>query len=130
MLKAKKKEFLTISIARPYQSIQKEIFNKLANLKMLDLSTNFLSSIDIGAFEVVNKLSILYLSSNQFAQIERGTFNSLVNLEKFDLSWNLFGLIHLKAFRCTKSLRTLFLQGRSRHQLIRPLLTTCQCLTH
>lgn len=68
--------------------IEKETFGDLIELEILDLSRNIINAIDVNAFSGLNELEHLDLSANNISVIIDGTFDTLLNLKVLNLSFN------------------------------------------
>ncbi|XP_066509808.1 vasorin-like [Hoplias malabaricus] len=92
-------------------SLQKQDFLSLSELKMLDLSQNALTEIPDGVFGSLSSLHNLDLSSNLITHISKDSFAGLVNLERLYLHNNRIKSIYPAAFKDLKNLLELKLQG-------------------
>lgn len=68
--------------------IEKETFRDLIELETLDLSHNAINTIDVAAFSGLNELKSLDLSVNNISAVVDGTFDTLLNLKVLNLSFN------------------------------------------
>lgn len=89
--------------------LDKHMFMGLDSLKILDLSSTGLQTVDPEMFVFIPNLQNLNLSKNKFRNIKIDTFCNLDNLKKLDLSQNIIENIEEGAFRHLKSLETLSL---------------------
>jgi len=69
-------------------SVTFETFANVSKLEQLDLSYNYLNTIDINILNALPKLSYLYLSHNQISEIIPGTLQKNSFLEFLDLAYN------------------------------------------
>lgn len=68
-----------------------EIMQQLTSaIKNLDLSSNFIGTLDLRAFHRLNGLEVLNLSNTSLSIPDFSTFGALDNLEALDLSYNDF----------------------------------------
>jgi Leucine-rich repeat (LRR) protein len=93
------------------KSLNGEQFLKNTNLTHLDISNNRLISIEISAFEPLKKLKILNLSSNLLAKIDDMIFKYLNLLEILHLDHNLIEYVSDNAFSANVCLRKLYLNN-------------------
>lgn len=68
--------------------IEKETFMNLIELEILDLSRNAINTIDVASFSGLNELESLDLSVNNISVVIDGTFDTLLNLKILNLSFN------------------------------------------
>jgi hypothetical protein len=77
--------------------------------KGLELGFNEISSIELGDFDGLTNLKVLFLWGNQLSSIESGGFDGLTNLEVLDLCGNQLSSIESGAFNGLTNLSELWL---------------------
>jgi insulin-like growth factor-binding protein complex acid labile subunit len=87
------------------RSVSVETFANVSELEWLDLSYNYMSSLDINILKVLPKLSVLNLTRNEISEITSGTCEEISHQENLNLSYNMIenlaidvfcGLVYLK----------------------------------
>ena len=94
-------------------SIGSGVFNKTPNLNYLDLSLNFLQTVQSQTFDGLRSLNHLNLSSNFLNNIDAEPFSRLNSLETLDLSKNFLYYIKPNSFTGLLSLKSLYLDENS-----------------
>ena len=99
--------------------LEEKQFDKLVNIKTLNMSRNPLRLIKKGVFTILDFDSLIHLdlSHCQIKKIEDGSLK-LPHLEVLDLSWNELEQIHGHAFRSLRKLVTLNLSHNRLKALI------------
>ena len=89
-----------------------KLFTQLQSLRALDLSNNYLESLQPSLFNGLKSLQFLSLSGNTIVYIERNTFQTLTNLKTLKLNNNLLRAVNAEWFNnVSLSLRDLDLSG-------------------
>ena len=96
-----------------------ELWTDLVSLERLHLDSNYLTSIEEGAFCGLHRLSVLILKNNQIISIEKNGFCELGVLRYLDLSGNFVTVIKRLSFFGLRSLEVLDLD-ENRIQTIEP----------
>lgn len=78
--------------------LDKQAFDNLTNLIVLNLANNAISQLNVGAFSKLEKLVYLNLSNTNLSEIKLGTFSHTKQLQSIDLSWNHFTVIDFALF--------------------------------
>ncbi|XP_037048129.1 leucine-rich repeat-containing protein 15-like [Bradysia coprophila] len=78
--------------------VEKNVFDKLANLLKLNLSNNNLSPLEDGLFDKMTALTHLDLASNRIGNLHVGIFSQLANLEYLSLRGTNISSIELGTF--------------------------------
>lgn len=80
---------IELSAAQNHFDNVTEILQQLTpSIKTLDLSSNFIGRLDVGAFERLNGLEVLNLSNTSLSIADFRAFEPLDELETLDLSYN------------------------------------------
>lgn len=82
----------------------------VANVSELSATNVGLVAVNQNAFEGMNQLKVLNLSSNQISRLEAKNFASLVDLRQLDLSFNSIASVEVNAFDGLKELEKLNLE--------------------
>ena len=86
------------------------LFNALSNIKMLNLSFNFIEIIRMNMFQNLFKLEVLDLSNNKIHSIKDESFKGLINLRDLYLNGNEQGLkIENSSFNQFEAIKTIFI---------------------
>lgn len=91
--------------------IEDNSFQKLKNLKELNLSANKLEKITQNAFNGLNSLEFLHLSENLINSIEANSFRCFTNLKELNLNGCLLTTIRVNLFHDLVNLQTLNLSN-------------------
>lgn len=83
------------------------MFRELLNLRELDLSHNYITTIPLGTFEGLLSLRRLDLSNNLLDTVQRVTFVELIAVEHVILSDNLIGEVSQDVFTDLTTLKVL-----------------------
>ncbi|XP_076340287.1 uncharacterized protein LOC143240921 [Tachypleus tridentatus] len=81
-----------------FVSVPSTALKNLRHLLELDLSNNFIASIESNDFVEMPKLFVLILSHNELKIIERGAFQSLSLLQELYLEYNMLSDLHQDMF--------------------------------
>ncbi|XP_037048130.1 toll-like receptor 7 [Bradysia coprophila] len=87
--------------------VEKNVFDKLANLLKLNLSNNNLSSLGDGQFDKMTALTHLDLASNPIGNLHVGIFSQLANVEYLSLRGTNISSIELGTFSYQQKLISL-----------------------
>ncbi|XP_022068211.2 toll-like receptor 5 [Acanthochromis polyacanthus] len=99
-------------------SLQNAVFSPLKNATIIDISQNKINQINPNAFDgLQDHLRMLNLSFNLLGKIYSHTFINLTELRVLDLSYNHIGVLGYDAFSKLPRLRGLFLTGNSLRDL-------------
>merc|ERR1719483_1044885 len=82
-------------------------FNRIPNLKTLDLRRNIIDEVEQGAFEGAYSIDEIFLSENKISAVNRAMFRGLNNLESLSLFGNLISCVTPGAFDELDSLKSL-----------------------
>ncbi|KAK6175303.1 hypothetical protein SNE40_013792 [Patella caerulea] len=136
------------------QVLPSNIFSRFKKIRVLDISYNYIDTIEESAFESIsdhiialnmgfnklgtipsyafqsmNNLRFLDLNNNRLEFIPPDTFNQLINLETLDLSFNRLSFLSSTHFANLVNLTTLILHNnifRTFHQDVLPRLSNIQ----
>ncbi|CAI2358260.1 unnamed protein product [Caenorhabditis sp. 36 PRJEB53466] len=89
----------------------KKNVNKLRNLEFLDLSTNFIVSIEDKTFENLERLKVLKLNNNKLRSFSIDSLDPVTVLEKLDLTDNKIQCFALGSSNATARIRTIHIRG-------------------
>ncbi|KRX19266.1 Leucine-rich repeat-containing protein 15, partial [Trichinella nelsoni] len=94
--------------------VDASLFEGLADLRVLDLSSNQLSQLGPSSFGGnFSKLKTLNLHHNNISIIKEDAFRYLENLETLNLAYNNLQLVEVNVFNGLKNLRYLSLEGNN-----------------
>ncbi|KRX78917.1 Leucine-rich repeat-containing protein 15 [Trichinella sp. T6] len=94
--------------------VDASLFDGLADLRVLDLSSNQLSQLGPSSFGGnFSKLKTLNLHHNNISIIKEDAFRYLENLETLNLAYNNLQLVEVNVFNGLKNLRYLSLEGNN-----------------
>jgi hypothetical protein len=97
--------------------LNEEDYEGLTNLKMLNLASNLIKSLNKSVFTHLVNLRTLSLESNQINSIERDAFKGLENLEDLNLGENKVNYIEDLSFSELQKLKKLILSGNKLAEL-------------
>ena len=92
-------------------SVSVETFSKVSALEWLDLSFNYLRSLDINILKVLPKLLELKLNRNWISEIIEGTFAKISRLEYLHLEHNIIEHLEVDVFTGLVNLKYVDLEG-------------------
>jgi Leucine-rich repeat (LRR) protein len=98
-------------------SVSVETFAKLSELEVLDMSYNYLRSLDINILKVLPKLSKLLLESNEINEIISGETGNKVFLEYLNLDNNKIEYLGIDVFYGLINLKYIYLKGNNLHYI-------------
>ena len=90
-----------------------KIFYGLTNLKVLNLSHNFLKELDPKLFDSLYELKVLDLSFNRLSKLPHDIFEVLENLESLHINHNQLEYIHPHSIGNLTSLHTVHLDSNA-----------------
>jgi len=90
-----------------------DTFANVTALEYLDLSYNYLRSLDIKILKVLPNLSHLHLGSNKISKITRGTCEKISALEYLSLKYNMNVHLEIDVFCGLFNLKYIYLQGNN-----------------
>lgn len=111
-----------------FRSIRQEHFTSLKALKILDLSSNGLQSID--ANSLPSSLEKLYLQNNELNSLQLTFLFQLTELKEFNLDFNRLTFLPEKIFQWNGQLGYLSLQGNDLNSLTNQSLLGLKSLGH
>ncbi|XP_075386720.1 toll-like receptor 5 [Tenrec ecaudatus] len=94
-------------------SLNVRLFERLTELKVLNLAHNKINKIVEGAFYGLDRLQVLNLSHNLLGELYNSNFNGLPRVAYVDLRKNHIGIIQDQTFRSLGSLKTLDLRDNA-----------------
>ena len=100
--------------------VKNETLKGFLQLKLLDMSHNYITEIDIDAFINLMTLKMLHVRNNRIRIVKDIWFRNLFELEEIDLRYNLIDSFVPSYFRWPENLKTLLLQG-NRFHVVPPL---------
>ncbi|XP_069140318.1 toll-like receptor 4 isoform X2 [Argopecten irradians] len=88
-----------------------------SNTTVLDLSINYLISLEQDSFPDLPLLKILYLQRNNLVRIKSGAFDNVPNIEELDLTDNILEEVSIdtNVFKTLKKLKSLNIQRNNFH---------------
>lgn len=91
-----------------------------ADMQVLDLSGNYISTLGKEAFKSVGLLNLqrIFMSHARLQEIHRDAFRDLIILVEVDLSYNQITSLHPETFRGNERLRVLYLNGNPLKRLV------------
>ena len=89
--------------------LNSKFFDKLANLMILDLSSNRIEVIQQGTFSNLQKLTTINLINNRLTQIDNSLFYRLSRLAEIDLTNNSISKLDSRVFANLTSLERVYL---------------------
>ena len=89
--------------------IKNTMFDGITNLKILDLSYNYIVNLDSNTFEYLVNLNTLYLNNNYFDKIDKTMLNNLLNLRILNFISNYISEIGNNSFSAIINLKKLYL---------------------
>lgn len=99
-------------------SLQRAVFSPLKDAIIIDVSNNKINLVKRNAFEgLQGHLRLLNLSGNLLGEIYSDTFSNLTDLRVLDLSYNHIGVLGAESFSGLPKLRALYLTGNSLRDL-------------
>ncbi|CAM1293446.1 chp (predicted) [Pycnogonum litorale] len=105
-------EELRLSNSLSMETFPYVLFDKMTNLKVLDVSSNDLAAIPTESFKTMPSLTTIDLSNNRITEVQKGLFDSHHNgrLGSVNLAVNNIVKISSRSFRDLENLRELNLQ--------------------
>ncbi|XP_008821970.2 toll-like receptor 5 [Nannospalax galili] len=94
-------------------SLNSLVFEKLKDLRFLNLASNKINKIADNAFNGLDSLQFLNMSCNLLGELYNSNFNGLPSIEYIDLQKNHIGIIQDQTFRLLKKLQTLDLRDNA-----------------
>jgi insulin-like growth factor-binding protein complex acid labile subunit len=99
------------------RSVSVDTFANVSELEVLDLSYNYLESLDINILKVLPKLTHLYLKSNEINEIVPGVFGNNSRLEHLNLDNNKIKHLEIDVFYRLVNLKVIYLQENNLQHL-------------
>ncbi|XP_078042792.1 toll like receptor [Augochlora pura] len=93
--------------------LRSDSFQNTANLTVLELAQNRITSIEPGVFDNLTKLTLLNLWQNRLTRIEPGTFDKLVSLQSLDVNSNDLTTLYEGVLKNLNNLEVLNLSGNN-----------------
>lgn len=100
------------------------------NIKILDLSNNYITELTDNSFVKYEYLEILHLHNNSLSRLESKAFNRLRNVLYLDMSFNNLEAIPSQSFLDLKALLTLSLRGNKITSIPAGVFTSVSKLTN
>ncbi|PRD22317.1 UNVERIFIED_CONTAM: Lrrc15 [Trichonephila clavipes] len=102
---------LSAQICSIGNSLERDSFSRVSNLKDIDLSSNNINGVESNALNELHSLEIMNLSNNKVEFLRNNAFSSLYNLIELNLKNNKLSLVEENAFRNLTKLKRLDISG-------------------
>ncbi|XP_066138522.1 protein toll-like [Euwallacea fornicatus] len=102
---------LVLSILRNSTGEIDRYFDHVPKLRLLDMTSNYITSIPNGVFQELSNLTKLMLFGNNISSISRSKFSGLTNLMLLELSWNQLEEVPEDTFADLRNLINISLRG-------------------
>ncbi|GFQ69719.1 hypothetical protein TNCT_622281 [Trichonephila clavata] len=102
---------LSAQICSIGNSLERDSFSRVSNLKDIDLSSNNIIGVESNALNELHSLEVMNLSNNKIEYLRNNAFSSLYNLIELDLKNNKLSLVEENAFLNLTKLKSLDISG-------------------